>query len=320
MTPVSNHPPHKWAAPLVLLLLGFVWGSSFILMKMGLIASDGSALFPPLELASLRIAIAGFALLPISIRHFRKVERQHWKWIALVGVIGSFIPAMLFATAQVQLPSAVAGMLNALSPLWTLLIAVAVFGVSFHRGQVFGLALGLLGALGLIWNPADPAWSASDWHQSIVPGLLLVVATMCYGISVNITREKLREMRSPIIAACSLGLVALPASVLFVTGEIPSLIMHHPDGVRGLGAVVVLAAVGTAAALVLFNQLIAWTSAVVAASVTYIIPVFATIWGWIDGEALLPSHIFSGALIMLGVWVTNRMGARKRAAEKQVPD
>jgi drug/metabolite transporter (DMT)-like permease len=96
--------------------------------------------------------------------------------------------------------------------------------------------------------------------------------------------------------------------------------MHHPDGIRGLWAVVVLAAVGTAAALVLFNQLIAWTSAVVAASVTYIIPIFATIWGWIDGEALLPSHIVSGALIMLGVWVTNRMGARKRAAEKQVPD
>ena len=135
--------------------------------------------------------------------------------------------------------------------------------------------------------------------------MMLVAATICYGISVNITREKLQGLPSRVIAACSLGLVGVPAFGIVMTGEIPQLIAHHPDGLRGLFAVGILAAVGTAGALVLFNQLIAWTSAVVAASVTYIIPIFAALWGWWDGEILTFQHLLAGTCIILGVWVTN---------------
>ncbi len=306
-----NHPPmnsplsvapNRWAAPLILLLLGFVWGSSFILMKMGLFAQDGSALFPPTQLAALRMAIAGFTLLPIGLKHFRKLTPEQWKWVATVGIVGSFIPALLFAIAQTQLPSAVAGMLNALTPLWTLLIAIAVFGVHFHRGQLLGLGFGLLGTIGLIWNP-DASFEAA-WG----PGALLVLATICYGTSVNITREKLQTLKGPVIASCSLGLISVPAALWFLTGDIPSLIATHPDGMRGLLAIVALAAIGTAGALVLFNQIIAWTNSVFAASVTYIIPVFATFWGWMDGESLRTTHLIGGSLILIGVWITHRAG------------
>ncbi|MDE0978818.1 MAG: DMT family transporter [Flavobacteriales bacterium] len=294
--------PNRWAAPLILLLLGFVWGSSFILMKMGLFAEDGSALFPPTQLAALRMAIAGVTLLPIGLKHFRKLTSDQWKWVAIVGVVGSFLPALFFAVAQTQLPSAVAGMLNALTPLWTLLIAIAVFGVHFHRGQLIGLGFGLIGTVGLIWNPEasfEAAWG---------PGALLVLATICYGTSVNITREKLQSLKGPVIASCSLGLVSMPAAIWFLTGDIPSLIATHPDGMRGLLAIVALAAIGTAGALVLFNQVIAWTNSVFAASVTYIIPVFATFWGWMDGESLRASHLIAGSLILIGVWITHRAG------------
>ncbi|MDA0304054.1 MAG: DMT family transporter [Bacteroidetes bacterium] len=301
--------PNRWAAPLILLLLGFVWGSSFILMKMGLFARDGSALFPPTQLAALRMAIAGVTLLPIGLKHFRRLTPEQWKWVAIVGVVGSFIPALLFAIAQTQLPSAVAGMLNALTPLWTLLIAIAVFGVHFHRGQLIGLGFGLIGTIGLIWNPEasfEAAWGS---------GALLVLATICYGTSVNITREKLQTLKGPVIASCSLGLVSLPAAIWFLTGDIPSLIATHPDGLRGFIAIVALAAFGTAGALVLFNQVIAWTNSVFAASVTYIIPVFATFWGWMDGESLRASHLIAGSLILVGVWITHRAGrAAKRSS------
>jgi drug/metabolite transporter (DMT)-like permease len=302
MNSPSNVAPNRWAAPLILLLLGFVWGSSFILMKMGLFAKDGSALFPPTQLAALRMAIAGVTLLPIGLKHFRKLTSDQWKWVTIVGVVGSFIPALLFAIAQTQLPSAVAGMLNALTPLWTLLIAIAVFGVQFHRGQLIGLGFGLIGTIGLIWNPEasfEAAWG---------PGALLVLATVCYGTSVNITREKLQSLKGPVIASCSLGLVSMPAAIWFLTGDIPSLIATHPDGMRGLLAIVALAAIGTAGALVLFNQVIAWTNSVFAASVTYIIPVFATFWGWMDGESLRASHLIAGSLILFGVWITHRAG------------
>jgi drug/metabolite transporter (DMT)-like permease len=301
--------PNRWAAPLILLLLGFVWGSSFILMKMGLFARDGSALFPPTQLAALRMAIAGITLLPIGLKHFRRLTPEQWKWVSIVGVVGSFIPALLFAIAQTQLPSAVAGMLNALTPLWTLLIAIAVFGVHFHRGQLIGLGFGLIGTIGLIWNPEasfEAAWGS---------GALLVLATICYGTSVNITREKLQTLKGPVIASCSLGLVSLPAAIWFLTGDIPSLIATHPDGLRGFIAIVALAAFGTAGALVLFNQVIAWTNSVFAASVTYIIPVFATFWGWMDGESLRASHLIAGSLILVGVWITHRAGrAAKRSS------
>ena len=301
--------PNRWAAPLILLLLGFAWGSSFILMKMGLFARDGSALFPPTQLAALRMAIAGITLLPIGLKHFRRLTPEQWKWVSIVGVVGSFIPALLFAIAQTQLPSAVAGMLNALTPLWTLLIAIAVFGVHFHRGQLIGLGFGLIGTIGLIWNPEasfEAAWGS---------GALLVLATICYGTSVNITREKLQTLKGPVIASCSLGLVSLPAAIWFLTGDIPSLIATHPDGLRGFIAIVALAAFGTAGALVLFNQVIAWTNSVFAASVTYIIPVFATFWGWMDGESLRASHLIAGSLILVGVWITHRAGrAAKRSS------
>tara|TARA_B110000285_G_scaffold225711_1_gene284347 strand:- start:158 stop:1084 length:927 start_codon:yes stop_codon:yes gene_type:complete len=302
MNSSSHVAPNRWAAPLILLLLGFVWGSSFILMKMGLFARDGSVLFPPAQLAAMRISIAGFTLFPIGFRYFKQLSSEQWKWVAVVGVVGSFIPALLFAIAQTHLPSALAGMLNALTPLWTLLIAITAFGVQFKRGQLIGLGFGLIGTLGLIWNPEaslEAAWG---------PGALLVLATICYGTSVNITREKLQQLKGPVIASCSLGLVSIPAAIWFLSGDIPSLIVTHPDGTRGLLAIVALAAIGTAGALVLFNQVIAWTNSVFAASVTYIIPVFATFWGWMDGESLHASHLIAGTLILIGVWITHRAG------------
>ena len=302
-----SSPKSSWAPTLVLLLLWFVWGSSFILMKWGLFASDGSTLFPPAELAALRIAIAGIALLPVSLTHWKKLSRAQWVWVSFIGVVGSFIPAILFATAQTELPSAMAGMLNALSPIWTLLIGFALFRLSVQRNQIFGISIGFLGTLWLIQAQESVHTDTGEGIQSIVlPSLLLVIATVCYGISVNITREKLQKLSSPVIAACSLGLVAMPASLIVMSGDIPHIITSHPDGVQGLIAVAVLGALGTAGALILFNKLIAWTSAVTAASVTYIIPIFAAFWGWWDGELLNAQHLAAGLCILLGVWLTNR--------------
>ena len=194
--------------------------------------------------------------------------------------------------------------------IW-LAVGMAAFGIAVQRNQLGGIAIGFAGTIWLIQAQQSASILSSEPNPSIfIPSLLLVIATICYGISVNITREKLRGLKSPVIAACSLGLVAMPASLIFITGDIPHLIASHPDGLRGLAAVTVLAAFGTAGALVLFNQLIAWTSAVTAASVTYIIPLFAALWGWWDGEQLNAQHLAAGGCILLGVWLTNRKAKR----------
>lgn len=298
-------PPRPWAPAALLLLLGFVWGSSFILMKVGLFARDGSPLFAPVDLATLRIFIAGAVLLPISLKHLHKVTRQDWGPLLVVGSVGSLIPAILFATAQKSIPSALAGMLNALSPLWTLLIAVVVFKVKVERRQVGGLIIGFVGALVLV--ASEGLGAAQFSWSSALPAMLLIAATLGYGVSVNTVREKLGGLRSYVISALSLGIVAVPAGIWVVAGsDVPRLVMEHPDGLRGLAAIVALAAVGTAGALVLFNQLIQWTNALVAASVTYIIPVFATLWGVWDGEEIGLGQITAGIIILTGVYVTNR--------------
>jgi len=299
-----SHPPHPWAPAALLLLLGFVWGSSFILMKVGLFAADGSPLFPARELAALRIAIAGTVLFPISIKHFGSIQRKSWLPISVVGLIGSLIPALLFAQAQTEIPSALAGMLNALSPIWTLLIAFAAFGVKVARGQILGILIGFIGAMMLV---ASQGMRRSLFSlEDAIPSLMLVLATFCYGISVNTVRERLGHLRSHVISAISLGLVALPAWLYVLNSDLPEMVMTHPGAPRGLLAIFVLGSVGTAGALVLFNSLIQWTNALVAASVTYIIPMFATLWGIWDGEQIHSGQIAGGCVILIGVWVTNR--------------
>ncbi|MEC7477140.1 MAG: DMT family transporter, partial [Bacteroidota bacterium] len=131
------------AMGLALLILGFVWGSSFILMKVALFASDGTPLFPALDVAMSRIAIAGLALLPVAAANRKHLTRATLPWLLLVGGVGNLLPAYFFTTAQTLIPSSVAGMLNALTPMFTFVVGVALFGTRIKRLQVWGLVVGL---------------------------------------------------------------------------------------------------------------------------------------------------------------------------------
>ena len=293
------------AMGLALLVLGFIWGSSFILMKIALFASDGTPLFPALDVAMGRIAIAGLALVPIAYRQRHHLSRATWPWLVMVGGIGNLVPAYLFTTAQTLIPSSVAGMLNALTPMFTFLVGVALFGTRVKGLQVAGLIMGLLGAAVLAFQPGMGA----EMDGSMVYGAgRVVLATACYGLSVNVIRNKLGHVPPAAVASLSLGLMSMPALAVALTGQSMDLVGSHPDGLKGLAAMVVLAVVGTGIALIAFNRIIQRTNALFASTVTYIIPVFATMWGWMDNEPLTLLHLVGGVVVLSGVWLVSRGG------------
>lgn len=284
----------------LLLLLAFVWGSSFILMKRALYASDGQLLFSSWQVAAMRVFIAGLVLSPALIGGLKKISRHHLKWMLAVGVLGNTVPAFLFTAAQLRIPSSMAGMLNSLTPLFTLIVATLVFKAAYRRAQVVGLFIGLVGAMGLITLRSEAV------ETDVLGASLVVVATVCYAFSVNIIRNKLVGVRPTLIAAGALGMMAVPCGLWLLFSDLAVVVqMGGSDAMIGLGAMFVLGALGTAAALVIFNRVIQQTSALFASSVTYVIPVFAAFWGVFDGESLTALHLVFAAIILSGVYLVN---------------
>lgn len=284
----------------LLLLLAFVWGSSFILMKRALFTAESAPLFSAFQVGAARIFIAGLVLSPVAIRHLPKMKRAHIGWMLAVGILGNTIPAFLFTSAQLRLPSSMAGMLNALTPLFTLIVATLVFKLSYRRIQLVGLAIGFVGAMGLI------LLRTGDGELHVPSALMVVLATVCYAFSVNILRNKLQEVNSTVIAAGALGMMAIPTGLWLLFSQADEVFaVHKAAAWDGLLSVCILAAIGTAASLVVFNRIIQQTSALFASSVTYVIPVFATMWGLLDGEQLTLLHLVFAAIVLSGVYLVN---------------
>lgn len=300
----STNPRPTMGHYFLLLLLAATWGSSFILMKVGLFGWGGgpgsSPVLSGVQLGLLRMALAGLVLSPFAIRRAQRWDRKTWVALAINGFIGSLLPAMLFALAQTRLPSATAGMLNALSPIWTLVIAVVFYAAAVRPKQVMGLLLGFGGAVGLMSlkdGAGEVHWGAAA---------MVVLATSCYGLSINVVRNRLAGVAPVTISAVALCMTALPSALGFVlVGGVPAL-TGHEEGGHALLAVAVLACIGTAAALILFNALIQRTHALFASSVTYVIPLFALFWGWLDGEWIGWPHAVFGAVILSGVRLVAR--------------
>lgn len=289
----------------VLLFLAFVWGSSFILMKVAIFDSSGDIVYTPLEVAALRIAIAAIVLLPITIKYLKSIKRSQILPLIAIGTLGNLFPAYLFTTAISSIPSAIVGMLNALTPLFTMIVAALVFKTMVSKVQFSGLIIGFIGALLLAFGDFGATTVSGDiewWACGRV-----ALATLFYGISVNILKNKLDGAPSTAIASIALFMVLPPAFMILFYSNVYSTLTDNPHGGSGMMAIVVLAAIGTAGALILFNALIKWTNALTASSVTYIIPVFASIWGWIDGENLTIMHLVGGMVILLGVALVNRV-------------
>lgn len=289
------HQSTQW---LVLMLLALTWGSSFILMKRGLVYFDSD------QVATFRITVAWLVLLPIALRHLNQI-RANWKPLLVIGLLGNTLPAFLFAHAQTEIPSAVSGILNSLTSLFTLLIGVFLFRTKTTWMQVTGVFLALIGAAGLIgFDNLAALGPESDMDARYA--LLIVLSTSMYGIAVNTIKAKLQHMRPTHISALAFMLVGpWCMAYLFLGTDFTSTLIEQPESWIGVFYLSILAILGTAMAVVIFNQLIMETTAVFATTVVYLIPIVALGWGLIDGESITVFDVLYMLLILAGIFLVN---------------
>jgi len=286
----------------ILLLLAFIWGSSFILMKIGLKS------FSSEQAGALRIVLASLVLLPISLGQLKNLQRKDLKSLLIAGFIGSFFPAFLFMKAETQIDSSLAGMLNSLTPVFTLIVGMLLHKTAFRWLQVVGLSLGLAGATGLIL-------AGDGFHLGTVNSyaFYIVLATCFYAISINQIKAKLSHLTGIQVTSLSFLFIGPVALVYLLTTSFAP-VWANPAWPVHLLALAALGIVGTALAMLLMNSLIRYSSAVAASSVTYIIPIFAIIWGVIDGEKVTSLHLVCMAIILAGVYLISRKSRNSAAS------
>ena len=290
--------PVAW---MLLLILAAIWGTSFILMKKGLVV------FSAVELGATRVSVAALLLLPFALRHIGQVERSRFKWLGLSGVVGTLIPAFLFAYAETKLASGLAGVLNALTAVFTLLVGALLFGQRLTGLRVLGIVLGLAGTvvmllLGGSGGDATPAGEGNAWY-----GIYILIATIGYGLSVNVIKHKLGGMTPVAVTSMLLLLIGGPALAYLLLGtDFLHKLATVPGAWQAFGYIALLATMSTAVAMVLFNRLIQQSTALFASSSTYLIPIVALAWGAFDGEAFNGWHLLGMLIILAGVLIIHR--------------
>ena len=278
----------------MLLIISMIWGTSFILMKKGLRSFD------LIQVASLRIFIAWLIFFPLALLRFNRIRREHFVPLIVVGVIGNFFPAYLFTLAQTHIDSSIAGILNSLTPLFALIIGMLFFRSRVWLINILGILLGLTGAVGLIYDN-----SVDILHQSNLYAFFVILATLFYGTSVNFIKYKLPDLDGITIAAASFSIIGPIAGIVLLFRGLPG-IFQEKETVMNLGYIFLLALFSSVLAVVLFNILIKYTTTIFAASVTYIIPVFAILWGITDGEKITVDQVLWVFIIFTGVYLVNK--------------
>ena len=279
---------------LVFALLAIVWGSSFILMKEGLKA------FNPYQVASLRMLFAGIILLPFAYKAIKRIPKNKLGLVIFSGILGNFIPAYLFCIAETQIDSSLAGILNSLTPMFTIIVGVLFFKVQTSMVKVLGMIIGFIGLSILLGSGKDVSFHNLSFAS------LVILATLLYGINVNILSRYMQQLGSLNVASIAFAFLMIPSiCVLYFTGYFNT-DFGSPIVLRALAATSVLGIIGTSMATILFYYLVKQAGMLFGSMVTYGIPVVAVAWGIWDGESLNLIQIGCLGLILLGVYIVNR--------------
>jgi drug/metabolite transporter (DMT)-like permease len=290
----------NWVSWILFLLLSVIWGSSFILMKLGMYNDSGNAVLSPYQVAAIRLLSAGIVLIPFALKSFARIPKSKWGMVILSGLIGSFIPAFLFCIAETKIDSALAGALNALTPVFAVIIGVVFYKTTVPKKKLLGIFIALLGCFFLLFTKKVKS-TDNTWFAGFV-----LLATILYGMNVNIVRHKLQEIGSLNIATVAFVALIIPSLfVLIITGYF-NLPLSEPAYIKASFASALLGIGGTAIASIFFYMLVKRAGALFASMVTYGIPFIAILWGIIYGEHITMLQMVSLAIILIGVYLANK--------------
>lgn len=278
----------------LLIILSLIWGTSFILIKQGLKA------FTSDEVGSLRVASASLFILPVAIAHLRDLRAGDlWK-LFTSGMMGIFIPSFLFATAQTRMDSSVAGILNTLTPLFTMVVGAMVFKQKFTGYAIVGIILGFAGTVLL-------SFSTGVEFGFNTFALLIVLACFFYASNLNFIKFNIPDLSAVAITSVSLMLIG-PFALIYLLGftDFTYKLETHEGAWKAFGFIALLGFMSTALATVLFNKLVKLSTPLFASSVTYLMPIVVVTWGLLDGEKLHVNHFLGMATVIGGVYLANR--------------
>lgn len=302
---------------IIIVLLGGIWGSSFILIKRGL------EVFQPIQVAGLRQFLAGLVLLPWVFqysmgRNFRKEEisenpvkltKGDYYFLFMSGLVGNGIPAFLFSYAGTLIPSGLSGIMNAFTPMFTLLLGVVFFKDRFTGNGLIGVVLGILGAV-ILLAPGFIFHSG----QSINPAgvLMVTAAAMMYGYNINLIKHKLHHLPAMVKTAYPFFFMgSMYFMVLMITGITDYWNASPEKAWAALGYLAILGVVGSALSMIAFNILIKHTTALVASTNTFIIPVVAVAWGIVENEPITWNMIVGLLFSLAGIYlIINKPGEK----------
>jgi drug/metabolite transporter (DMT)-like permease len=280
----------------LLIVLSLIWGTSFILIKQGL------KVFAPSEVATLRVSAAFLFLLPVALTRLKGLKLDDYKTLLVSGLLGIFIPAFLFSTAQTRIDSSVAGVLNTLSPICTMIIGAIFFGQRFRGWAIVGTLIGLGGTVMLMLSRDGSSVTGINYYS-----LLIVAACLMYGSNLNWVKFKIHGLPALTITSVSILLIGpLALTYLFGFTSFTEKLRTVEGAWTSFGFVVLLGCMSTAVATYLFNALVKITTPLFASSVTYLMPIVSVAWGLLDGEKLYAGHYIGMVAILGGVYLANR--------------
>ncbi|RQO55323.1 EamA family transporter [Paucibacter sp. KBW04] len=271
---------------LELVSLAAIWGASFLFMRLG--AHE----FGPMAMAAMRVTVASLALLPLlAMRQGLGELRKAWRPLMVIGLLNSAIPFALFSYAALSITAGLSSILNATTPLWGAAIAWIWLNQRLTPLRSFGLLLGFAGVIFLAWDKASFKPGGSGWAL-----LACVAATFCYGLAANFSKKYTVHIHPLTVATGSQVfaalMLALPAALFWPT-VMPS--------AQAWGGVILLGLLCSALAYLLFFRLMSRIGPTNTIAVTFLIPVFAVLWGFLFlSEALTLQMALGCAIVLLG--------------------
>jgi drug/metabolite transporter (DMT)-like permease len=286
---------HKKTTQIFLLLfLSFIWGASFILIKRGLES------YTDVQVSMIRIFSASVFLLPFIFKKIKRLKKRHIFSLCITGFLGNLIPAYLFAKAQTEVSSSVAGMLNAGFPVMALIIGGLFYKDRPGKYEIVGIIIGLIGAFGIIFFDEPKLGHSVNYYA-----FYIVLAVIMYGFSINTVKHKLKDLDGFSIAVLTFTFIAPFAGISLIFSDFPR-IYPNSDGMTNLAYIIILGIGSSAVAVSLFYLLIEYTNVAFSSLTTYISPIFAILWGISDGETISVLQIISMVIILAGVFLVNK--------------